>query len=246
MKAPENEPKDPIPAKSQANPAMPKELVKRIMRDTIGAVQKMGKGAAGLVARLRKTENLQEMEGVLIEHQQANDAERKRVAGRLESLHREIGQKKQAFAKAAVARKRILEMELRNLLSQHKAAERTYQILLDNERALSLVTGRLQELNAYSLSGVDESLVDRIADEIEDKSLEADLKADSVDDLEKAGRRRERGMDSEDLWAELEGFEEGEPDQPGEGAKEGEAKEREKRREQPDRLDSTIGEPFEE
>lgn len=186
---------------------IPKERLKLVMRQTVDVLKKLGKGTSGLIFRIRKSESLQDMQETITEYRSANESEREKVGQRLEKLHAGIAGKKQEFAAAAPARKRIIEMELKTLLSQHKAVERTYGVLLENERTLNLVLDRLAELNAYSLGGIDEGLIDKLTDEIEDKSLEAELKSDSVADLEKAGHRRESSMDSDDLWTELEAFE---------------------------------------
>ncbi len=186
---------------------------RQAMKEALRLVGKLGAGAAELLGRLKKDRSPEAMLATLDERLAKNTARREDVSGRVERLHREITAKKTEYQKAPKARQRILEAELRSMLSTYKAAERELNILLDNERNLSLVKGRVNEVAAYGMAGVSESIIDDVIDDIEDKVADAEAVADAARDLEKAGRRRDRAEDSEALWAELGDF--GETEKPG-------------------------------
>jgi len=138
----------------------------------------------------------------------SNRTRREEVSARVERLFNEISEKKRAYATAPKARQRVLEMELKSRLSEYKAAERELGVLLENERVLSSVKGRFNEILAYDLRGISESLIDEITDDIEDRAADADAVVGAVKDLENAGRRRELDDDTESLWDELAAFDE--------------------------------------
>lgn len=188
------------------------ERAKKAMRETLELVKRMGRGAADLVKRLTHTKTPQEMIDAMEKQAEENRTLREINTNKVDTLHQQISAKKKAFAKAPPARKRILEMELRALLTEYKTTERTLGILLENERNLSLVKGRLNEVLAYGMSGTDEDLIDTVTDQIEDAAEEAEARVDASRDLERAGKRRERESDTEDLWDALSDFDEGEFD----------------------------------
>jgi len=179
---------------------------KKAMKEALRLAGKLGAGAADLLRRLKKDRSPQAMIETLDRDLSANTARREEVSGRVERLYREIASKKAAFREAPKARQRVLEAELRSMFSTYKAAERELNILLENERNLSLVKGRLNEVAAYGMAGVSETVIDDVIDEIEDKVADAEAVADAARDLEKAGRRKEREGESEDLWTELDDF----------------------------------------
>lgn len=180
--------------------------IKKAMKDALVFAQKLGAGAATLLQKLKKDKSPQAMIATVEGHLAANITKRAEVSGRVERLYDEIAAKKKAFASAPKARQRVFEVELKSMLSTYKTAERELSILLDNERSLSLIKGRLNEIVAYGMTGVKESLIDDVIDEIEGKVADADAILDATRDLEKAGRRRDSESDSEDLWTELDGF----------------------------------------
>ncbi len=186
---------------------------KQAMKEALRLVGKLGAGAVDLLGRLKKDRSPEAMLATLDERLATNTARREDVSGRVERLYREIAAKKAEFQKAPKARQRVLEAELRGMLSSYKAAERELNILLENERNLALVRGRLNEVAAYGMGGVSESIIDDVIDDIEDKVADAEAVADAARDLEKAGRRRAREDDSDALWAELGDF--GEEEKPG-------------------------------
>ena len=113
-------------------------------------------------------------------------------------------------------------MELKGLLSDYKAQERTLGILLENERALGMVRSRLEEVLAYGMAGVNEDMIDDVTDRVDEAADEAEGRFDALRDLERAGKRREREGDSENLWDELDGF----GDEEAQDSEEGEAPEK--------------------
>ncbi len=187
---------------------VPRERAKKAMKATLEIVRKLGGGAGELWKRLRKTKSPQEMIDELAAGLDANRQRRETVSARIENLHARIVAKKQEHASAGKARQRILEAELRSLLAEYKTAERELNVLLENERVLSQVCGRMNEMLAYDLAGVSEDLIDDVALDIEEKAAEADGRLDASRDLEKAGRRRSREADGEGLWDALSEFDE--------------------------------------
>lgn len=186
---------------------------KKAMKEALRLAAKLGSGAVELLRRLKKDRSPQAMIETLEGQLSSNTSRREEVSGRVERLYRDIASKKAEYQKAPKARQRILEAELRSMLSTYKATERELNILLENERNLSLIKGRLNEVAAYGMAGVSEELIDDVIDDIEGKVSEAEAVADAARDLEKAGGRKEREGEREDLWAELSDF--GEEEKPG-------------------------------
>ena len=186
---------------------------KRAMKEALRLVARLGVGAAELLRRLKKDRSPEAMMATLDERLGVNTARREEVSARVERLYREIASKKAEHSKAPKARQRVLEAELRSMLTTYKAAERELNILLENERNLSLIKGRLNEVAAYGMAGVSEKLIDDVIDDVEDKAADAEAIADAARDLEKAGKRKERDSDQEDLWVELAEFGEGQPEE---------------------------------
>ena len=179
---------------------------KKAMKEALRLAGRLGSGAADLLRRLKKDRSPQAMIETLDKDLSANTARREEVSGRVERLYRDIASKKGEYQKAPKARQRVLEAELRSMLSTYNAAERELNILLENERNLSLIKGRLNEVAAYGMAGVSEELIDDVIEDIEDKVSEAEAVTDAARDLEKAGRRKDREGEREDLWAELDDF----------------------------------------
>ncbi len=180
-----------------------KQRAKKAMSATLQIVRKLGTGAGDLWKRLRKSKTPQEMLDELGTGLDANRARRESVSARVEELHGKIAAKKKEHAAAGKARQRILEAELRSMLTEYKAAERELNVLLENERVLSQVRGRMNEMLAYDMAGIGEDFIDDVAVDIEDRVADAEGRMDASRDLEKAGRRRERESDREDLWDAL-------------------------------------------
>ena len=183
-------------------------IMKKIMHSTKNAITNT---TTALIAQIKKLKKDKSPEAALqrIEADQAANRESRELASaRLEKLHTEIVQKKKAYEKAAPARKRVLEAELKNALAEYKAAERELSVLLENETVLAQVKGRIREVVSYGKAGVTEVQIDELVDEIEEQVGEAEGRLDAMRDLEKAGRRRDRESDTESLMNELAAFDE--------------------------------------
>jgi len=182
------------------------ERKKQAMKETLRYIGTLSKGIAAKLMKLGKAKTPQEMIDELESQHTDNRTRREATSQKLESLYSQISQKKKAHAAAPKARQRVLEMELRGLLSDYKAQERTLGILLENERAIGMVRSRLEEVLAYGMAGVNEDMIDDVTDRVDDAADEAEGRFDALRDLERAGKRREREGDSENLWDELDGF----------------------------------------
>lgn len=182
------------------------ERKKQAMKETMRYIGTLGKGLAAKLMKLGKAKTPQEMIDELASQHEDNRTRREATSQRLETLYSQIAKKKKAHAAAPKARQRVLEMELKGLLTDYKAQERTLGILLENERALGMVRSRLEEVLAYGMAGVNEDMIDDVTDRVDDAADEAEGRFDALRDLERAGKRRERESDSESLWDELDGF----------------------------------------
>lgn len=179
-----------------------------IVKASIEALKKVGGLAGDLIARLKKDQSPEAMLATLEEGLKANRKRREDAAAQVESLHREIVAKKKAYGTAAPARKKIIETELRSMLAGYKSAENQLTVLLENERVLSTVKGRMMEVISYGLATVTEDQIDDVVERIEEAVEEAEGRVAATRDLEKAGKRREREDDTEQLWDTLAGFDE--------------------------------------
>jgi hypothetical protein len=182
------------------------ERKKQAMKETLRYIGTLGKGIAGKLMKLGKAKTPQEMIDELESQHTDNRTRREATSQKLESLYSQIAKKKKAYSEAPKARQRVLEMELKGLLSDYKSQERTLGILLENERAIGMVRSRLEEVLAYGLAGVNEDMIDDVTDRVDDAADEAEGRFDALRDLERAGKRRERESDSESMWDELDGF----------------------------------------
>ena len=198
------------------------ERKKQAMKETLRFVGTLGKGLAEKLMKLGKAKTPQEMIDELESQHEANRTRREGCSQKLEALYNQVAKKKKAHAAAPKARQRVLEMELKGLLSDYKAQERTLGILLENERALGMVRSRLEEVLAYGMAGVNEDMIDDVTDRVDEAADEAEGRFDALRDLERAGKRREREGDSENLWDELDGF----GDEEAQDSEEGEAPEK--------------------
>jgi hypothetical protein len=175
-------------------------------RALCAALGKMKTLGAGAVEHVQKFRQARSPEGMIesLDGSLNTLAERRGlVLQRLETLHTDILSKKSGYATASKARQRALKRELRNLLTAHKAAEREHEVLLNNERAITVVKGRLQELTAMKIPGVSEPLIDKLIDDIEDAVDEAEGVADATSALENAGGHRTTEVDAGTLWDAL-------------------------------------------
>ncbi len=181
------------------------ELAKKAMAETVALAGKIGAGARALWGKLHVDRSPAAMLASLHTALDENQARRTKVTAEMEALHTQIAAKKRAYEGAAAVRQRMLKTELQTLLAHYKSLEREFLLLAENEQNILTVKGRFMELIAHGLRGtLDEALVDRLADDIEDKAGDAESLQDAMGDLERAGRRRER--DAGDFESELAGF----------------------------------------
>ncbi len=184
--------------------------VKAAMAATVELVKKLGVGAVGLLQKLKKDRSPEAMLKTIEGSESANQQRREGVAARVEQLHAQIVEKKKAYTAASPARKHILEHELSSLLAQYKGGERELTALLENERVLAQVKGRMMEVASYGMAGVSEDQIDELIDDVEEAVGDQEGRLDAARDLDKAGRRRERESDREALFGELDQFGESE------------------------------------
>ena len=180
--------------------------VKAALLAAVEGAKKLGAGAAGLYRRLLKIKSPQEMLREVEDAATANQARSADLSARMEKLFNDVAAKKKAWTSAPPARKRILEAELKTMLATYNSAEREYKVLLENERVLAQVRGRMLEVTAYDMAGVSEERIDRLIDEIEEKVQAAEGRVDAARDLDKAGTRRERESDRESFEDQLAQF----------------------------------------
>ena len=185
-----------------------KQKARNIMNSTMTALKKAGVFAGDLMSRLKKDDSPEAMLKTLEEGLAANRTQREQAAGRVEALHGQIVAGKKNLATASPARKKIVETELRSRLAEYKSAENQLSVLLENERVLSTVQGRLLEVVSYGLATVTEDQIDDVVDRIEEAVSEAEGRLSATRDLEKAGKRRDREQDTEQLMDELAAFDE--------------------------------------
>jgi len=179
---------------------------KQLMKDVLGKVKKFGLGAGELMSKLKKDKSPEAMRERIEEASEKNQQLRKDASRKTENLHNEIAAKKKEYQNASNARKRVLEAELKARISEYKSSEQRLKTLLENERQLSVVLGRMDEAIAYGMSSIELDTVEDLTDDIEDAVIDFEDRRDAVKDLEKAGRTRERESEHEDFLSELEDF----------------------------------------
>jgi hypothetical protein len=187
------------------------EQAKKVMHATVAFAAQAGKAASGLAARLRNEKNPGDMLTAIDASLAANTAKSQPLTERSEAIYTDIAARKKVYEAAPPARKKLLELELRNRLAEYKAVERELTAFYDNEHSLNVVRGRLLELMAHGMRKLDEADIDRLTDAIEDVVDDAEGVRDSVRDLDKAGPRRDRDSDQESFADALAGFDDEAP-----------------------------------
>ncbi|MBQ5531096.1 MAG: hypothetical protein IIT98_03725 [Kiritimatiellae bacterium] len=181
------------------------ELAKRAWSECAALAGKLGGGVKALWAKIRPDRSPEAMLSTLNENLEGNKKRLGEIKPGLDGLYREIGAKKREYQSAAPVRQRLLKIELQTLMARYKSLEREFAILCENERSIETVKGRFLEILAYGLRGkLDAGMVDRLADDIDDKAEDAEDVQDALGDLERAGKRTDRAPD--DFEAELAGF----------------------------------------
>jgi DNA repair exonuclease SbcCD ATPase subunit len=183
------------------------EQAKKVMSATMELAGKAGQAASALLARLRNARTPEEMLKAIDETLAANKGKSQPLTEQADKLYQSIAARKKAYEAAPPARKKLMELELRNMMAEYKALERELTAFYDNEHSLNVVRGRLLELMAHGMRKLDESLIDTLTDDIEEAVEDAEGVRDAVRDLDKAGPRRERESDKESFADSLAGFE---------------------------------------
>lgn len=182
------------------------ERVKNAWTECTSLAARLGGGVKALWAKIRPDRSpaamLDALNGDLSDNRRRLDE----MKPQLDRVYREIVEKKNAYRSAPPVRQRLLKTELQTLMARYKGLEREFTILCENERSIETVKSRFLEVLAYGLRGkLDVSMVDRLADDVDDKAEDAEDVQDALADLERAGKRTDRDADGFD--AELAGFE---------------------------------------
>ena len=181
------------------------EYAKKAWAECSSLVLKLGGGAKALWAKIHPDRSPTAMLAEMNENQAVNKKRLDEVKPELDRVYREIVSKKKEYASASPVRQRLLKTELQTLMTKYKGLEREFNILCENERSLEAVKGRFLEVLAHGLRGkLNAEMVENLTDDIDDKTEEAEDLQDALGDLERAGKRKERGDDNFD--AELAGF----------------------------------------
>ena len=178
-------------------------------RAALGVFAKIGAGLASLARKIAGVHSPEEMESSCEAALAATRARREPLLGHHEELFREISAKKKAWQRAPAARKRLLELELRTLLAEYRGEERQLSTLFENERTLVTVLGGLREVSAHGMRKLSGRQIDGLSEKLEAATGAADALADAMDDLGKAGKRREAPGETESLEEALAGFGDG-------------------------------------
>ena len=182
-----------------------RELARKAWSECSALAGKLGGGVKTLWAKIHPDHSPEAMLTALNGDLSGNRKRLGEMKPELDQVYREIVAKKKDYQSAAPARQRLLKIELQTLMARYKGLEREFTILSENERSIETVKGRFLEVLAHGLRGkLDTDMVDRLADTVDDKTEEAEDLQDALGDLERAGKRRERGAD--DFEAELAGF----------------------------------------
>lgn len=179
---------------------------KSILKGVAELAAKIGRGAGALVEKLRGARSPEAAVAAMDAQLAASRERREPLARRHEELYAAIAAKRKVYLAAPAARKKLLELELKGMMAEYKGLEREMAVLLENERVAATVRGRTLELIAMGLRKIREADIDRLTDEIEEAAAGAEDVSGALDDLEKAGARREREGDHDAFEAELAGF----------------------------------------
>ena len=194
----------PVPTPATVNLTV--EQKKTAARAALDAISKLGAGVAELVKKLAGVQDPQEMIDSFGSALDANRARREPLRARYDALFREIAEKKKSWQSAPPARKKLLEFELKTLLSEYKGIERQLTAFYENERTLVAVRTRVEEIVALEMRKISEKQIDRLSDKLDDAVSGAEDVSDALRDLESAGKRRDRESDSESFADELAAF----------------------------------------
>ena len=181
------------------------EYAKKAWAECSALALKLGGGVKSLWSKIHPDRSPAAMLATMNENQAGNKKRLDEVKPELDRVYKEIVTKKKEYASASPVRQRLLKTELQTLMAKYKGLEREFNILCENERSIEAVKGRFLEVLAHGLRGkLNAEMVERLTDDIDDKTEEAEDLQDALGDLERAGKRKERGDDNFD--AELAGF----------------------------------------
>ena len=181
------------------------EQTKKAWSECSALATRLGGGIKALWSKIHPDRSPEAMLLVLDEDLAVNAKRLSVIKPALEEAYNKIMAKKREYQGAIAARQRLLKVELQTLLSRYKSLEREFNILCENERSIETVRGRFLEVLAYGMRGkLNTGLVDRLADNVDNKAEDAEDVQDALGDLERAGRRRDRDIDNFD--AELAQF----------------------------------------
>ena len=197
--------------RAEASAKLSSEAKRSILGSLAAGASALGAGAVKLVNAVRGVKDPEEAIQAFDRQLEANRLRREPLARSHEELYARIAAKKKAYVEAPAARKGLLEMELRSLLSQYKSEERQLKIYFENELTINSVRGRTLELVAMGLRQVREKDIDRLTDDIEDAASGAEDVSGALRDLENAGRRREDEASHDAFLDDLAGFDEAAP-----------------------------------
>ena len=182
------------------------EQAKGIVHSVADFAGKLGRAASALVMKIRNEKSPETLLTSIDASLEANRAQRAPLMARADALFAEISAKKKVYQAAPPARKKLLELELKSLLSEYKGIERQMTAFFENENTLNTVRGRVLELMALGMRKIDEKTIDKLTDDIEDAVGEQEDVAGAVRDLDKAGKRHENESDQESFESALAGF----------------------------------------
>jgi hypothetical protein len=128
-----------------------------------------------------------------------NDAEERR-------LYEAVCAAKAEYVKAAPVRQGKLKMDLTALVARHKSCLAAREILLENDAVLTKALAAMAKVATYDGRGLSARDLDRIMDEVERSSEDADHVALAVGELDTAGKRTVRLAEAFDLNDELAGY----------------------------------------
>ena len=181
------------------------EYAKKAWTECSALALKLGGGVKSLWSKIHPDRSPAAMLATMNENQACNKKRLDEVKPELDRVYREIVAKKKEYTSASPVRQRLLKTELQTLMTKYKGLEREFNILCENERSLEAVKGRFLEVLAHGLRGkLNAELVEKLTDDIDDKAEGAEDLQDALGDLERAGKRKDRGDDNFD--AELAGF----------------------------------------
>ena len=172
-----------------------------------GLAVRLGKGVSSLIDRIRGVQDPAAVMASLDAQLSANREYRIPLQQHYERLYGEIVAKKKAYRSAPPARKKLLELELKSQIAEFRSVERQLTICLENERVVSVVRARMQELAAMGLGKLRGKDIDELTDRLAAAVDEHEDVAEAVCDLDKAGERHDRD-DADQFAADLAGFDE--------------------------------------